>query len=260
MNILRQLADHAEQRVAVAKKIRSMETVRAAAESMPRGEFPFERALAKDGLSFICECKKASPSKGVIAANFPYLKIAAEYEAAGADAVSVLTEPNYFLGSDKYLEEIAEEISLPCLKKDFVVDEYMIYEAKVYGAAAVLLITGILDEGRLKEYIAVARALGLSPLTETRDEKEIEIALKAGAKIIGVNNRNLKNFTVDTERGVSLRKYVPGDVLYVVESGIESQEDAKRARDAGADAVLVGEAMMRAADKRAKLRELRNLL
>ena len=260
MNILDELAAVAKERTAAAKKILPMAEVRRAAENMPRGDFPFEKALATEELSFICECKKASPSKGVIAEDFPYLQIAREYDAAGAAAISVLTEPKYFLGSDEYLQEIAVAVKIPCLRKDFTVDEYMIYAAKTLGAAAVLLIVAILDDEELKAYTQLADALGLSALTEAHDEREIERALKAGAKIIGVNNRNLKDFTVDTKNSLALRRYVPQNVLFVAESGIKAPEDAAQAKAAGANAVLVGETLMRAADKKAKLAELKKLL
>ena len=259
MSILDTLADAAKERTAANKKIRSPRDIRRAAEDLPKGDFPFERALAGKDLAFICECKKASPSKGIIAEDFPYLQIAEDYERAGAQAVSVLTEPQYFLGDDKYLREIAAAVKIPCLRKDFTVDEYMIYEAKILGAAAVLLIVSITEEERLKEYIAVARSVGLSALTEVHDERETETALRAGANIIGVNNRNLKDFSVNTENSGRLRQYVPKDVLFVAESGITSGADAQKARAAGADAVLVGETLMRAADKGKKLAELRGL-
>ena len=260
MNILTALADYAKERTAAAKKILPLADVRRAAEALPRGGFPFEKALAAPGLSFICECKKASPSKGLIAADFPYLSIACEYERAGAAAISVLTEPKYFLGRDEYLREIAAAVTVPCLRKDFTVDEYMIYAAKTLGAMAVLLIVAILTDEELKAYLSLADALGLSALTEAHDEGEIERALKAGAKIIGVNNRNLKNFTVDTNNSLALRRYVPQNILFVAESGITTAKDAARAKAAGADAVLVGETLMRAADKKAKLAELKSLL
>ena len=260
MNILTALADYAKERTAAAKKILPLADVRRAAEILPRGDFPFEKALAAPELSFICECKKASPSKGLIAADFPYLSIACEYERAGAAAISVLTEPKYFLGRDEYLREIAAAVTVPCLRKDFTVDEYMIYAAKTLGAMAVLLIVAILTDEELKAYLSLADALGLSALTEAHDEGEIERALKAGAKIIGVNNRNLKNFTVDTNNSLALRRYVPQNILFVAESGITTAKDAARAKAAGADAVLVGETLMRAADKKAKLAELKSLL
>jgi len=257
MNILDQLSDHARQRVARARSIRPMAEVRWAALQLPKGDFPFERALSGKDLAFICECKKASPSKGLIAPEFPYLDIAREYEAAGAEAISVLTEPKWFLGSDDYLRQIAGRVSVPCLRKDFTVDAYMLYEAKLLGASAALLICAILDGARLKDYIQICDGLGLSALVEAHDEAEAEMALSAGARIIGVNNRNLKDFTVDTGNSRRLRAMIPDDVLFVSESGVRDAGDVQAAREMGADAVLVGEALMRAEDKRAKLAELR---
>ena len=257
MNILDQLADHARQRVAAAKAIRPMAELRRAALAMSKGDFPFEGALSGDDLAFICECKKASPSKGLIAPDFPYMDIARSYEDAGAEAVSVLTEPKWFMGSDEYLRQIAESVSIPCLRKDFMVDEYMLYEAKLLGASAALLICAILDAAQLKDYIQICDALGLSALVEAHDEAEVEMALGAGAKIIGVNNRNLKDFTVDTGNSRRLRAMIPRDVLFVSESGVKDANDVATAREMGADAVLVGEALMRAVDKLAKLAELR---
>ena len=216
-----------------------------------------ENALKTPELSFICECKKASPSKGLIATDFPYLQIAKEYEAAGADAISVLTEPKWFLGSDEYLREIASQVSIPCLRKDFTVDAYMIYEAKLLGASAVLLICSILDASQMREYISLCDELGLSALVEAHDEAEVQKAMDAGARIIGVNNRNLKDFTVDTDNSRRLRSLLPPDVLFVSESGVKSAEDVASLRKIGADAVLIGETLMRAPDKRAKLRELK---
>ena len=257
MNILDQLADYARQRVAAAKAVTPTAEVRRAALELPRGDFPFERALSGEKLAFICECKKASPSRGLIDPDFPYMDIAKSYEAAGAEAISVLTEPRWFLGSDEYLREIAAQVSIPCLRKDFTVDEHMLYEAKLLGASATLLICAILDEAQLKDYIQICDALGLSALVETHDAAEAESALKAGARIIGVNNRNLKDFTVDTGNSRRLRAMIPGNVLFVSESGVKDAADVAAARDMGADAVLVGEALMRAEDKRAKLAELR---
>ncbi|MBR1597873.1 MAG: indole-3-glycerol phosphate synthase TrpC [Lachnospiraceae bacterium] len=257
MNILDQLAEHARYRVAEAKKRRSLEEVKAAAVSMAKGSFAFENALKKDDISFICECKKASPSKGIIAEDFPYLDIARSYEAAGADCISVLTEPKWFLGSDEYLKEITENVSIPCIRKDFTVDEYMIYEAKRLGASAVLLICSILSEGQIKEYISICDELGLSALVEAHDESEVNMAINAGARMIGVNNRNLKDFTVDIENSVRLRRLISDDVLYISESGVSSNADIRALREIGADAVLVGETLMRAPDKKAKLAELK---
>lgn len=260
MTILDQLADYARQRTEQAKRALPMEEIRHQALDLPKGDFSFQHALKKPGVSFICECKKASPSKGLIDPDFPYLKIAKEYEAAGADCISVLTEPKWFLGSDTYLEEIANSVSIPCLRKDFTIDDYMIYEAKVLGASAVLLICSILSEKQMKEYISICDELGLSALIEAHDEREINMALHAGARIIGVNNRNLKDFSVDTDNSCRLRELIPRDVLFVSESGVSSAEDVAKLRDIGADAVLIGETLMRAPDKKAKLAELRGVL
>ena len=257
MNILDRLAEHAKERVKLAQTKIPSETVRHNAFALPKGNFAFENALKTPELSFICECKKASPSKGLIATDFPYLQIAKEYEAAGADAISVLTEPKWFLGSDEYLREIASQVSIPCLRKDFTVDAYMIYEAKLLGASAVLLICSILDASQMREYISLCDELGLSALVEAHDEAEVQKAMDAGARIIGVNNRNLKDFTVDTGNSRRLRSLLPPDVLFVSESGVKSAEDVASLRKIGADAVLIGETLMRAPDKRAKLRELK---
>ena len=257
MTILDQLAEYARERVAAAKVIKPMAEVRCDALTLPKGDFPFERALSGNDLAFICECKRASPSKGLIAPEYPYLEIAGDYAAAGAEAISVLTEPKWFLGSDEYLREIAAAVSVPCLRKDFTVDEYMLFEAKLLGASAALLICAILDEAQLKDYIQICDGLGLSALVEAHDAAEAETALKAGARIVGVNNRNLKDFTVDTGNSRRLRAMIPRDVLFVSESGVRNAGDVQAARQMGADAVLVGEALMRAADRRARLAELR---
>ena len=257
MTILDQLADYARERVAAAQRAVPPEALRRQALALPKGDFPFERALRKEGLSFLCECKKASPSKGLIAPDFPYLQIAKEYEAAGADGISVLTEPKWFLGSDQYLREIAQAVSIPCLRKDFTVDEYMLYEAKILGASAVLLICSILTEAQIQEYLHICDGLGLSALVEAHDEKEAESALRAGARIIGVNNRNLKDFSVDTDNSRRLRALIPPEVLFVSESGVTGREDVARLQELGADGVLIGEALMRAPDKKAALAALR---
>ncbi len=257
MSILDELADFSQIRVEKAKCIISAKEIKAKALELPKGNFSFEQALKTDDISFICECKKASPSKGLIAPKFPYLQIAKEYETAGANAISVLTEPSRFLGSDKYLEEIAKTVSIPCLRKDFTVDEYQIYEAKLLGASAVLLICSILPEDTIKEYIKICDTLGISALVEAHDENEVKSALRSGARIIGVNNRNLKNFTVDTENSKKLRTLIPSDVLFVSESGVKSADDIKLLREIKADAVLIGETLMRAEDKKEKLQELR---
>ena len=206
MMILDQLVKCAQERTGKAKLKIPLEEIKRQALSLPKSSFAFENALKKTGISFICECKKASPSKGLIAPKFPYLQIAKEYEAAGADCISVLTEPKWFLGSDEYLKEIASIVSIPCLRKDFTVDEYMIYEAKVLGASAVLLICSVLSEEQIRSYIRICDELGLSALVEAHDEYEVQNALYAGARIIGVNNRNLKDFSVDTDNSRRLRQ------------------------------------------------------
>ena len=260
MTILDELAQYAKERVAKAKKKVSLEEIRAQAFAMEKGDFGFEKALQKPGLSFICECKKASPSKGLIASDFPYVQIAQEYEAAGANCLSVLTEPKWFLGRDVYLKEIVNAVNIPCLRKDFVVDEYMIYEAKLLGASAVLLICALLSLEQLQAYLALCQELGLSALVEAHDEQEIEMALQAGAKLIGVNNRNLKTFSVDTQNSQRLRHKVQGDVLFISESGIQDEYDVAALFEIGVDALLIGEALMKAEDKTAKLASLKRLL
>lgn len=257
MTILDKLAEHAMERTAFAKTVVSAEDMKKRALEMPFGDFRFEKALRKEELAFICEVKKASPSKGIIAEEFPYLQIAKEYEAAGADCISVLTEPKWFLGKEQYLKEITDAVCIPCIRKDFTVDEYMIYEAKTLGASAVLLICSILSQEQIKEYIAICETLGLSALVETHDEQEVMMAVACGARMIGVNNRNLKDFTVDTENSKKLRDMVPENVLFVSESGIKGPEDIKVLRQIGTNAVLIGETLMRASDKKAMLQALR---
>lgn len=219
--------------------------------------FPFEKALRKENINFICEVKKASPSKGLIAPEFPYIDIAREYEQAGAAAISVLTEPEYFLGDIKYLKEISEVVSIPLLRKDFVVDEYQIYEAKTIGASAVLLICSLLDTNTIKKYISICDELGLSALVEAHDEIEVKSALEAGARIIGVNNRNLKDFTVDINNSVNLRKLVPENILFIAESGIKTAADIDVLRNSKVNGVLIGETLMKSPDKVNEIKKLR---
>lgn len=259
MNILDEIAEHAKQRVAELKKNKSLEEIKEEAFNLPKGDFEFEKALRKDDIAFICECKKASPSKGLIAEDFDYINIAKEYEVAGADCISVLTEPKWFFGKDEYLKDIANTVDVPCLRKDFTVDEYMIYEAKILGAKAVLLICSILTKEQIREYIEICDKLGISAIVESHDETEVKMAIAANARIIGVNNRNLKDFSVDTENSKRLRKLIPEDVIFVSESGIKNREDIKALEDARVDAVLIGETLMRADDKKAMLDELRGI-
>lgn len=259
--ILDEIAAKTKERIEARKREFPLAEIRAVAKDMDKSTgFPFEKALAKPGMSFICEVKKASPSKGVIAAHFPYVEIGREYENAGADAMSILTEPFYFQGSNDYLTAIRREVSIPLLRKDFTVDEYMLYEAKEIGADAVLLICAILSQTQLEEYAGIARELGLSALVEAHDEQEIQMALKAGAGIIGVNNRNLKDFTVDISNSIRLRELVPEDILFVSESGMKTRADIARLEENGTNAVLIGETFMRSDDKAGMLRELRGFV
>ena len=256
--ILDTIAASAKERVAVAKEALPLaEQIARARESDCNTGFPFEQALAKKRMSFICEVKKASPSKGLIAPEFPYVQIAKEYEAAGADAISVLTESAYFQGKNEYLTKIRQTVQIPLLRKDFTVDEYMIYEAKNIGADAVLLICAILSPMQLSEYAGIARELGLSALVEAHDEREVKMALAADARIVGVNNRNLKDFTVDINNSVRLREMVPENILFVSESGMKTRQDIERLEQNGTNAVLIGETLMRSVDKKAALQELR---
>lgn len=258
-DILERIAADKRIQVEEEKKQISLEEMKQTAYNT-KGKLPdfiFEETLKQDGISFICEVKKASPSKGVIAEDFPYVDIAKEYEAAGADCLSVLTEQKYFQGSDRYLQEIRKAVNIPILRKDFTVDIYQIYQAKVIGADAVLLICALLDVDFMKACIGICNELGLSALVEAHDEKEIKMAIDAGARVIGVNNRNLKDFTVDIMNSVRLRKLIPEETVYVSESGIKTAEDIARLKNNGTDAVLIGETFMRSPDKKAMLNHLR---
>lgn len=255
-SILEELADAARVRVAADKKRVSVDAMKALAMSAPKPP-SFRDALARPGMSFICECKKASPSKGLIAPDFDPVAIARDYEAAGAAAVSILTEPTRFLGSDEYLRDVARAVPLPVLRKDFTVDEYMVYQARTLGASAVLLICSLLDADTLAAYLGICDEIGLDALVEAHDDAEVDRAVACGARIIGVNNRNLADFSVDFENSIRLRGKVPPDVLFVTESGIRTADDITLLAKHDVNAVLVGEALMRAPDKRAMLDELR---
>lgn len=257
MSILSEIAEYAKVRVSKDKETISLKEIKTLAEAMPKGDFPFEKALKKPEISLICEIKKASPSKGVIDPDFDYLKIAKEYEAGGADAVSCLTEPKWFLGSNEIFVNTRKTIALPMLRKDFVVDEYQIYQAKLLGANCILLIVSLLNKETLEKYINLAASLGLSALVETHDEEEIKTALSAGAKILGVNNRNLKDFSVDLNNAKRLRELIPENVIYVAESGIASLSDAMMLKEAGADALLIGEFLMRSDDKALLIKKIK---
>lgn len=267
MNILEEIAEKTKVRVAAQKEDISLEEIKRKAIEFVKSDVtcdlvkeasrtPFEEAIAKKGLSFICEAKKASPSKGVIAKEFPYLDIAKDYEAAGASAISVLTEPHYFQGDNAYLKEISKTVSIPALRKDFTVDEYQIYEAKTIGASAILLICAILDDEQLRTYREIADSLHMATLVEAHDEEEVKRAIETGARIIGVNNRDLKTFKVDIQNSIRLRALVPKEILFVSESGIKTAEDIKELVANSVDGVLMGEAMMTAPNRREQLQEL----
>lgn len=252
--ILDKIIEATKIRVAQEKQIESPESVKAAALALPSDTgFPFEAALRQQDFNFICEVKKASPSKGIIAEHFPYLDIAKEYEVAGAAAISVLTEPDFFKGDKKYLQEIASTVKIPVLRKDFIIDEYQIYQAKVWGASAILLICACLDVPTLTKFRELADSLGLSSLVEAHDEHEVQMAIDCGARIIGVNNRNLKDFTVDVQNSVRLRNLVQDDVIFVSESGLETPEDIQVLRDNNIGVALMGETFMRSPNKVEKL-------
>ena len=252
--ILDKIVEATKIRVAQEKQVESLEAVKAAALALPPDTgFPFEAALRQQDFNFICEVKKASPSKGIIAEHFPYLDIAKEYEVAGAAAISVLTEPDFFKGDKKYLQEIASTVKIPVLRKDFIIDEYQIYQAKVWGASAILLICACLDVPTLTKFRELADSLGLSSLVEAHDEKEVQMAIDCGARIIGGNNRNLKDFTVDVQNSVRLRNLVQDDVIFVSESGLETPEDIQVLRDNNIGVALMGETFMRSPNKVEKL-------
>ena len=252
--ILDRIVEATKIRVAQEKQVETPEAVKAAALELPADTgFPFEAALRQQDFNFICEVKKASPSKGIIAEHFPYLDIAKEYEVAGAAAISVLTEPDFFKGDKKYLQEIASTVKIPVLRKDFIIDEYQIYQAKVWGASAILLICACLDVPTLTKFRELADSLGLSSLVEAHDESEVQMAIDCGARIIGVNNRNLKDFTVDVQNSVRLRNLVEDDVIFVSESGLETPEDIQVLRDNNIGVALMGETFMRSPNKVEKL-------
>ncbi|MFM5881886.1 indole-3-glycerol phosphate synthase [Methanobrevibacter gottschalkii] len=257
--MLCEIVEKTKERVEQAKKSIPLDEIKKEVSSMEMtDEFPFKKALMEDGISIIAEVKKASPSKGLIAENFDHVNIAKDYEQAGASAISVLTEPFFFMGSNEYLSEISENVSIPILRKDFVVDEYMIWEAKLLGASAILLIVSILDVVQLKKYLNLAHDLGLSVIVETHDADEIRMAMIVGAEIIGVNNRNLKDFTVNIENSIDLRRCVSGDVIFVSESGIKTKDDVTKLKENDVDAVLIGETLMKSNDKRSMISELKN--
>ncbi|HEY5555380.1 indole-3-glycerol phosphate synthase TrpC [Acetobacterium sp.] len=256
--ILDRIVKSTEIRVAQLKKSYPLNILKELAKKS-ENPFSFEKALRVDDIAFICEVKKASPSKGLIAKDFLYIQIAKEYETAGANAISVLTEPEFFQGANAYLSEIKKNVSIPVLRKDFILEESQIYESRIIGADAILLICSILSEEQISHYIKIADKLGMSSLVEAHDEAEVEKAINAGARIIGVNNRNLKTFEVDIENSVRLRKMVPAEIVFVSESGIKNQKDIKILRDNGTNAVLIGETLMRSGDKSLEIKKLKGI-
>ena len=259
IDMLDEIVEKTKERLVESKKNKSLDELKDEVAKMNiTQDFPFKEALSGDEISIIAEVKRASPSKGMIAEDFDYVFIAKDYEDAGASAISVLTEPYFFKGSNDYLKEISENVSIPILRKDFVIDEYMIWEAKAIGAAAVLLIVSILSIVELKKFLDLAHDLGLSAIVEAHDGNEIRTALNVGAEIIGVNNRNLTDFSVDIENSISLRRCVSGDVVFISESGIKTPEDVRRLKENDVDAVLIGETLMKCDDKKAMISEFKN--
>lgn len=259
--ILDTIAGYARLRVAKDREALPLETLKERCASAPAADgAAFYNALRREGMSFICEVKKASPSKGIIAEDFPYLDIARAYEAAGADCISCLTEPKWFLGSDQIFTEIRAAVSTPMIRKDFVVDEYQIYQAKLMGANCVLLICALHDTATIAKWLELCHRLGLAALVEAHDSAEISSAVSAGARIIGVNNRNLKDFSVDFSNAARLRELIPPEAVYVAESGVSSPADVAALKEIGADAVLIGEMLMRAADKKQMLNALKGIV
>ena len=257
--ILTKLAHSTRNRVVREKKQIQLEMVKKQALAMKKGDFSFEKIIAEGDISFICEVKRASPSKGMLVEEFPYVQIAKDYEEAGASCISVLTEPDYFKGDKQYLKEISENVTVPLIRKDFIIDEYMIYDAKIHGASCVLLICSLLDKETMEKYIEICDNLGMSALVEAHDEEEIQKAVEAGARMIGVNNRDLKTFTVDIGNSERLRKLVPDNILFIAESGIKTNADINRLRKAKVNGVLIGETFMKAENKKEMLQKLRGV-
>jgi indole-3-glycerol phosphate synthase len=259
IKMLEEIVEKTKERLTESKESKSLDQLKEEVQNLEiTQDFPFKKALSEDEISIIAEVKRASPSKGLIAEDFDYLAIAKEYDEAGASAISVLTEPYFFKGSNDYLKEISQCVSIPTLRKDFVIDEYMIWEAKALGASAVLLIVSILSIVELKKFLDLAHDLGLSAIVETHDGDEIRTALNVGAEIIGVNNRDLTDFTVNIENSISLRRCVSGDVIFISESGIKTPEDVRKLKENDVDAVLIGETLMKSDDKKSMILELKN--
>lgn len=255
--ILNKIVEATKIRIEKKKRERSLNDIKELALKVKNNQISFKDFLNKKDIAFICEVKKASPSKGIISDNFDYIQISKQYEEAGANAISVLTEPDFFKGSIEYLKAIRKEVNIPILQKDFIIDQYQIYEAKLIGANAILLICSILNIETIRKYISIADSLGLDCLVEAHNEEEINMALSSGARIIGVNNRNLKTFDIDINNSINLRKLVPKDILFVSESGIKTSNDINNLRKNGVNAVLIGETLMKSNDKKKELNLLR---
>lgn len=248
--ILDDLVAATKQRLVEEKKQVPLIELKQQAQQIPnRDSQTIINKFLEPKLHFIGEIKKSSPSKGTIVDDFPYMKIAQEYQDAKIDAISILTEPTYFQGKLAYLKEISKTSNVPLLRKDFTIDPYMIYQAKVAGASLILLIVAILDDEELISYLKLSQKLGLAALVEVHNENELQRALKANAKIIGVNNRNLKDFTVDINNSLKLRPLVPKQIPFITESGIKTSADIKKLKRAQVNGVLIGETFMKAPDR-----------
>ena len=258
--IIDDIIESTKERVAQNKKLHPIEKIAAVAFDKPINfDYPFEKALRKPGLSYIMEVKRAIPTKGQITQNFDYKTIAKEYEDIGASAISVVTEPDFFKGDDDFLAEIAKIVKIPVLRNDFIVDEYMVYESKLLGADAIILLCSVLDEITLMRCLNLAERLGMSALVEAHSSMQVKKALRVGAKIIGVNNCDLRTFKVDMKNSVELRSMVGDDIIFVSESGIKTADDIKVLEENNVDAVLIGETLMKSHDKRKTFEILQGL-
>lgn len=258
MSILAEIVVHKRGEVARLKAERPRAALEALCETLPAPR-DFERALAPvpGGMRLIAEVKKASPSRGVLAADLDPVALASTYAAHGADAVSVLTDAKYFQGSLEILSMVRAAVDVPILRKDFTIDEYQLWEARAAGADAILLIVAILEPARLRDLAAAAKGLGLAALVECHTEPELDVALAAGSRLVGINNRDLASFETRIETTLALLPRIPPGPIVVSESGFFTGADVRRVAAAGAHAVLVGEGLVRAVDVAAKVRELR---
>lgn len=249
------------ERVAENKKRNSIDKLaRLAFEKPINKDYPFEKALRnKANLAYIMEIKRCVPTKGEITRNFDYKSIAKEYEDIGATAISVMTEPDYFKGDDDFLAEIARIVKIPVLRDDFIVDEYMVYESKLLGADAITLICSVLDEITLMRCLNLAENLGMSAVVEAHSSMQVKKALRVGAKIIAVNNCDLRNFEIDMNNSLELQKMIPEDVIFISRSGVKTYQDICKLEENNVNAVMVGEVLMRSHDKRKTFEILQGL-